>query len=155
MRKTGRAAIGEGGELTFHRQVRIDLGNLAGRHERFILAQFMNARGYAIEVRQFQAIEVGQLHVPAQSLLGDGHGARVAHTQADDPHAFPLQVVRFLLRHLPPVPVGAQQVVSPGAQHLNYRISPGEVNPLGRLAQQRLVRHSRQSIAGQFSVLRW
>ena len=132
--------MSQAGRIDLHLHIRVDFSDPAGRHDCFVDAQIEYRGRHAVQIRQFDAVEVGQAQQPAQAFHGqrvcDGmSGAQADHADGESAH-----FLLFGCGDLVPVAIQSQSVKGVGPQDCHQRPPPRIVRPPERLGQFQLAR---------------
>ena len=120
---------GDASVENLHRQVGIELGNAPCGQLRLVESQVEHRGGHAVEVGQFQLVEVREAQLTAQSLLGHDVGDGVADAEADDAHSELSKPRLFFDGDQIPVAVEPHGAKSAWSEHACDGPPPGKVGP--------------------------
>ena len=112
-------------------QIRIEFGHAAGHDDGFVDAEIAHRGRNPVQVRQLDAVQVGEPEAAAQALLGQRVGDGMADAEAHDADVQPTEPVLLGLGDLVAVAVQPELAVGEGRRHGDQRPPPRVPRPGG------------------------
>lgn len=117
--------LGDPARVQGEREVGVDACDAPGDDHGLVHGKLVDARREPVEVREVEAIEIGEDHLPGQMLLGNGHGGLATHRQAHHADALRPQALLLLAGERVLVAIGDDFAVLVWWQDVHDGAEPG------------------------------